>query len=147
LVAYWCALFVATHIPNPERFLPPDVSDKTLHGLAYFGLTFLLLTRDALSRPFTARRGMTLLGAVLVYAALDELLQAIPALNRTADLGDWAADVAGAGLALGGFMTLRAALVRTLGWPTDQTPRSTPRAAETEPPAPRTAATPDEEAR
>ena len=117
LIAYWCALFVGTHIPNPERFLPPDVSDKTLHVLAYFGLTFLLLVRDALGRPFTVRRGLLLLAAVSVYAAVDELLQAIPALNRTADVGDWAADVCGAALALGAFVICRAALVRCLGRP------------------------------
>ncbi|NOX54815.1 MAG: hypothetical protein GXP27_10330 [Planctomycetes bacterium] len=130
LIAYWCALFVGTHIPNPERFLPPDVSDKTLHVLAYFGLTFLLLTRDALSKPFTFRRGVILWGAVLVYAALDELLQAIPALNRTADVGDWAADVCGAVLALGGFMICRAALVRCLGLPAAKANQSRPSAAD-----------------
>lgn len=112
LALYWLALFVGTHIPNPQDFLPEDVSDKTLHLLAYAGLATLLLVRERLVEWVTWGRGLTLLAVVVAYGALDELLQAIPSLNRTADFGDWAADVLGASTALAVFLLVQWTLRR-----------------------------------
>lgn len=95
---YWIAMFVGTHMPNPEAIVGTEVSDKLLHFSAYFVLMALLLGRDRLLAghwPTASRifRGMVL---VTAYAAADELLQAVPGINRHADFQDALADVAGA---------------------------------------------------
>jgi hypothetical protein len=70
----------------------PAGTDKVVH----LGL-FLALAVSA--RWAGVPRGL-LAGALPLYAAVSELLQAIPALHRDATLGDWVADVAGALLGL-----------------------------------------------
>jgi len=93
LVGYWTALFIATHVPT----LPTGVervSDKLLHYLAYCGLMFLLCLDQQIRGKLSLKWTGWLYLAVVVYAALDELLQ-IP-VGRTADVRDWLADAIGA---------------------------------------------------
>lgn len=94
LAVYWVALFISTHIPIPAGVLPPEVSDKTLHFVAYAGLAGLVGMWTWIIEPVTLRRGFLLLGLLAVYGGCDELLQ-IP-VNRHADWFDWFADIAGA---------------------------------------------------
>ena len=72
---------------------PPGV-DKVVH----FSLFAVLA---ATGRWAGARRSL-LAGALVLYGALSELLQGIPALHRDPAVGDWLADVLGtlAGLLL-----------------------------------------------
>ena len=98
VVSYWLAMFVGTHIPNPEAIIGPEVSDKLLHFAAYFVLMTLLAGRERLLNarwPAARALGCCLL-LVTGYAAIDELLQAVPGINRHADLYDALADFAGA---------------------------------------------------
>ena len=98
IAAYWLAMFIGTHIPNPEAIIGPEVSDKLLHFLAYFVLTALLLTRlQTLNRSWpTGWRMARLLSVVCIYATADELLQGIPGINRHPDVLDALADMSGA---------------------------------------------------
>lgn len=97
LAVYWVAIFVTTHIPNPEA-IAPKVSDKTLHFGAYAGLTLLWLawlqTRSKLHWKWL---GWTL-PLMAVYGAADEILQ-IP-VGRHCDLYDWFADMGGVAIGL-----------------------------------------------
>ncbi|MHC4875348.1 MAG: VanZ family protein [Planctomycetota bacterium] len=99
VAAYWLSMFVGTHIPNPEAVIGPEVSDKLLHFAAYFVLMTLLLGRHRLAtgRRATRLELCRLLIVVGLYAVADELLQAIPGINRHADVQDALADLAGAG--------------------------------------------------
>jgi VanZ family protein len=108
------AMFVGTHIPNPEAIIGPEVSDKLLHFLAYFVLMALLATRERLlvSRWPTFRRMTTCLLVVSGYAIADELLQAVPGINRHADVQDALADVAGAATAAAMVLVCRFWLAR-----------------------------------
>ncbi len=93
LAAYWCLLFIATHIPKPPSVHVQHV-DKVFHFFAYAGLAFLL----AWSLPTIPRhRILNILLAALIsisYGVIDECLQ-IP-VGRTADFYDWFADSIGA---------------------------------------------------
>lgn len=99
-VTFWSAMFVGTHIPNPDLGELPEHSDKAMHLLAYGGLAFLLgLWRAAFRRMTLQDYGM-IFGLCAVYAVCDELLQAIPVLNRQCDVFDGMADGIGAALGL-----------------------------------------------
>lgn len=93
---YWLLLFIGTHLPRiPEPL--ERVSDKTLHFLAYMGLSLLLSISALASRRLTTSRIIGLWFLCAIYALLDELLQ-IP-VGRSADAWDWVADMSGVTLA------------------------------------------------
>jgi VanZ family protein len=88
----WAAVVLtATSIPNVS--LPgPSGTDKAGHFFMYGMLGFLILR--AASRTRSARALLATLAGVAIFAALDEWHQAfIP--GRSADVGDWVADVIG----------------------------------------------------
>ncbi|MBM80643.1 MAG: hypothetical protein CMJ78_08630 [Planctomycetaceae bacterium] len=94
LVGYWLALFIATHLPEPESLMPKKVSDKWLHFGAYFGLAVLLSSFCSVKTNTSLKTRAYLPAiALLLYGIADELLQ-IP-VNRTCDVMDWLADSAG----------------------------------------------------
>ncbi|WP_298288453.1 VanZ family protein [Novosphingobium sp.] len=88
---FWPALIFAlvmAVLPQPPQLPMTDMGDKVQHMLAFFTLTLLAGTgwpRLALVRALLA---LSLVGAGI------ELVQAIPALHRTADWRDWMADTA-----------------------------------------------------
>jgi VanZ family protein len=90
-MAYWLALFTATHIPSPP--VPAGTSDKTLHVLAYAGLSFLLVVAFGGPKASWPRR-IGLCCLVLIYGAVDELSQAFIA-TRHPEFDDWLANLAG----------------------------------------------------
>ena len=92
LIAYWCLMFVGTHVPKVPDALE-QVSDKTLHFLAYCGLSVLLVIDAAARRRVTGRLLIGFAALCAVYGIADELLQ-IP-VGRSADVRDWLADMRG----------------------------------------------------
>ncbi len=90
-IAFWTALAVATWVlvapSGPGPGLIPW--DKAEHFLGLYGLTLL-------AAAAFARRALWVVGAGLaLYGGVMELVQALPAVHRDADLYDWAADIAG----------------------------------------------------
>ncbi|HUT46158.1 MAG TPA: VanZ family protein [Sedimentisphaerales bacterium] len=108
LVLYWPALFVLAHIPIPHVVQEADVSDKSLHFLAYLILTFLIWSTVSGDRKVKWRRAAPwlVLFVIVVYGILDEWLQTYVA-GRSCDIRDFFTDLAGslAGLILSSFLT------------------------------------------
>jgi len=92
LTFYWLSLFVITHIPIPQRLMPP-VRDKVLHLGAYFILCLLLCIHEAQMRLLTVRHYGLIILTLGLYGFIDEVLQ-IP-VNRDANWLDWTADMGG----------------------------------------------------
>jgi VanZ family protein len=93
------AIFAVSAQTNPP--MPPGVSDKSLHGLAYMGLAGLAFRAVAGGLParVTRRTAAATLLIAVAYAATDEVHQMfVP--GRTADLFDLYADAAGAAAGL-----------------------------------------------
>lgn len=109
LMAYWLALFCATHLPSSAL---PSMrgSDKLYHFAAFAGLAFLL----AWALPTRARWGrhLAIAGFVaVVYAAVDELTQHfIP--GRACELNDFLADSAGIATGLAAYTITRLLLAQ-----------------------------------
>jgi VanZ family protein len=97
LLIYWPIAFIGTHIPSPwEPGDPPRDKlplDKIGHFAGYALLAWLL-TRVLAGRLHPALSGVLAVVVLSGYGGIDELTQ--PAVNRTADWPDLAADVAGA---------------------------------------------------
>ena len=108
LALYWPALFVLAHIPIPHVVQEADVSDKSLHFLAYLILTFLIWSVVSGDQKVNWRRASPwlVLFVILVYGILDEWLQSYVA-GRSCDVRDFFMDLAGAlaGLILSSFLT------------------------------------------
>ncbi len=94
---YWLALYVGTHIPNPDMLIGPHVSDKVLHFAAYFGLYLVLATRIRILHENWPTRQQTILLAAMtsLYSAFDEITQGLPIINRHPDIMDAIADCGG----------------------------------------------------
>jgi VanZ family protein len=105
LVVFWACLFVATHVPLESAGFGRQFSDKILHFAGYAGLALLLCWAVSSRRRFTSATWLAVMVAVSAYATADELLQ-IPIAGRTAEVGDWVADVAGAACGSTGFAVL-----------------------------------------
>jgi len=108
LALYWPVLFVLTHIPIPRVVEEADVSDKSLHFLAYLILAFLLWFVVSGNRKVNWRRAAPwlVLFVLVVYGVLDEWLQSFVA-GRSCDVRDFYMDLAGAltGLIIFSFLT------------------------------------------
>jgi VanZ family protein len=105
-IAFWAATafaFVMAVLPQPPR-LPGDPSDKILHITAFAVLAVLA------AAAYRRTRIAWLLAGLSLFGALIEAVQAIPSLHRDADVIDWLADTAAAGVVLA-----LAALVRAHG--------------------------------
>ncbi len=96
LAVYWIIAFIATHIPSPWE--PSDTPprrlplDKVGHFVGYAVLAWLLMNLLGRRMRPLAAAGLTM-AIVVVYGAFDELTQ--PMFNRTADLPDYTANLAG----------------------------------------------------
>jgi VanZ family protein len=108
LALYWPGLFVLAHIPIPHVVQEADVSDKSLHFLAYLILTFLIWSTVSGDRKVNWHRAAPwlVLFVIVVYGILDEWLQGYVA-GRSCDIRDFFTDLAGAlaGLILYSFLT------------------------------------------
>ena len=106
LAVYWIALIIGTHLP-PQTLTAPDVeiSDKTIHLLAYCGLSFLaaVVWRSRFGK-FKLLAGIGLLVGLSAFAAIDEYTQSY--VGRSCDFGDWVFDVIGVAIGLVVFRAL-----------------------------------------
>jgi len=96
-IVYWVVLFALMHTPAPDSIhISIRFADKVVHCGAYAILATFCVTY-ARRRCVAATFQWFVFWAFLfaVYAAADELLQAIPIVNRTADVFDWLADMTG----------------------------------------------------
>ena len=73
--------------PGPEVPSAPPGVDKLVHAGLFAAL--------ALTGRWAGIARGVLAGLLPLYAAISELLQGIPALQRDASVGDWVADVVG----------------------------------------------------
>jgi VanZ family protein len=113
LVLYWPALFVLSHIPIPKMVYKAQVSDKSLHFIAYLVLVFLLWFAINPDRKVSWRKAgaWCVLLVVAWYGAADEVLQSF--VGRSCDAMDFLSNLAGtlAGLILFTFLTFWPALL------------------------------------
>jgi hypothetical protein len=96
LMLYWMAIFVLTHIPMvPSWVLISGMSDKTMHTVAYFVLTFLFWTALSAGTKVSWGRYRVWVTIVFiaVYAVCDELIQKL--VHRHPDIMDFSADMLG----------------------------------------------------
>ncbi|MHC4116761.1 MAG: VanZ family protein [Planctomycetota bacterium] len=94
LIIYWPVLFILAHIPIPEVVREADVSDKSLHFLAYLVLVFLLWFTVSDGKKVNWRRPTPWLVLLImaVYGIVDEWLQSyVP--GRSCDAWDLLADM------------------------------------------------------
>ncbi|HCO96786.1 MAG TPA: hypothetical protein DIU00_23075 [Phycisphaerales bacterium] len=96
LAIYWPALFILTHIPIPGVIQEADVSDKSLHFLAYLILAFLLRAAVSGEQKVSWRKAAPwlVLFVIVVYGILDEWLQSY-VVGRSSDIRDFFADMVG----------------------------------------------------
>lgn len=116
LLLYWPGIFILTHIPVPRLIRQMQVSDKTLHWLAYFVLAFLLWFAISPHRKVNWRKATVwwVLFVVVWYGVFDEWLQGY--VGRNTDIMDFFADLAGTLtclIMLSIFSFWRAALILT----------------------------------
>ena len=77
LLFYWPGVFILAHIPIPQLVYKAQVSDKSLHFLAYLVLVFLLWFAISPNKKVNWRKAAVwwILFVVVLYGVVDELLQ------------------------------------------------------------------------
>ena len=107
LLLYWAAIFILAHIPIPKLVYKAQVSDKTIHFLAYLILVFLFWFAMNPSKKVNWCKASVWWALLIMsgYGAIDEFLQGY--VGRSCDAMDFAADLIGAfaGLILFSFFT------------------------------------------
>jgi VanZ family protein len=107
LLIYWPAIFILAHIPVPRLVYQAQVSDKSLHFLAYLLLVFLLWSAISPDKKINWRKAVVwwILLVAVWYGVIDELLQGD--VGRSCDIRDFLANLAGVfvGLILFTFFT------------------------------------------
>jgi VanZ family protein len=107
LAIYWPALFISAHMPVPRVVLESDVSDKSLHFLAYLILVFLLWSAVGDGKKVDWRKASPwwVLSTMVAYGIVDEWLQ-LYAAGRSCNAWDFLADMVGTLTGLGLFSVL-----------------------------------------
>ena len=117
LLVYWPGVFILAHIPIPQLVYKAQVSDKSLHFLAYLVLVFLLWFAISPNKKVNWRKTAVwwVLFVVAWYGVVDEVLQGY--VGRNCDVTDFLADLAGtlAGLILFSFFTFWPVLLVIMG--------------------------------
>jgi VanZ family protein len=111
LAIYWASLIFFAHIPIPESVRSANVSDKSLHFLAYLVLTFLLWFSIKPQQKVNWGKFPVwiILVGLTIYGSIDEIIQSF--VGRTCDVFDISANLSGIifGLLLLTFLTFRPA--------------------------------------
>jgi len=117
LLFYWPVIFILAHIPIPKLVYKAQVSDKTIHFLAYLILVFLFWFATNPGTKVNWRKASVwwVFLIMVVYAIIDEVLQGY--VGRSCDAMDFAADIIGAfaGLILFSFFTFWPAFLIVTG--------------------------------
>jgi VanZ family protein len=117
LLVYWPGVFILAHIPIPQLVCKAQVSDKSLHFLAYVILTFLLWFAISPNKRVNWHKTAAwwVLFVVVWYGVADEVLQGY--VGRSCDVMDFLADLAGtfAGLILFSFFSFWPVLLVVTG--------------------------------
>jgi VanZ family protein len=117
LLVYWPGVFILAHIPIPQLVYKAQVSDKSLHFLAYLVLVFLLWFAISPDKKVNWRKAAVwwVLFVAVWYGVVDELLQGY--VGRNCDVTDFFADLAGTltGLILFSFFTFWSVLLIVTG--------------------------------
>lgn len=95
---YACLLFTLTHWPRFRIVSPIDRPDLIAHAVAFATWTILLTSASYFGALRSWRNLWACLVVGLLYACLDEGLQAVPILHRSARLDDLLANFLGVGL-------------------------------------------------
>jgi VanZ family protein len=107
LLVYWPGIFILAHIPIPQLVYKAQVSDKSLHFLAYLVLAFLFWFAISPDKKVHWRKAAVwwVLLVVVWYGVVDEVLQGY--VGRSCDVMDFFANLVGtlAGLILFSFFT------------------------------------------
>jgi hypothetical protein len=98
---YWPLVFTLTHIPVPKWAGQSGMSDKTMHVMAYFALTFLVwcVVSPYQRVQWNSSKTWWVIAAVALYGAVDEVIQGM--VGRSADIHDYVANLFGVAFALG----------------------------------------------
>jgi VanZ family protein len=117
LLIYWPGVFILSHIPIPQLVYKAQVSDKSIHFLAYLVLVFLLWFAISPNKKVNWRKAVVwwVLFVVIWYGVVDEVLQGY--VGRNCDKMDFIADLVGtlAGLILFSFFTFWSVLLVVTG--------------------------------
>jgi VanZ family protein len=103
-------LFAGTHTPADRLPSEPPFpyADKTVHVAGYAVLAFMAAAAWTWRRTLLLGDYLMLLVAMSGYGVVDEASQMLPAIQRNADVLDWAADTIGVALGLLAFSTAAA---------------------------------------
>jgi VanZ family protein len=95
LLVYWPGIFILAHIPIPQLIYKAQVSDKSLHFLAYLILTFLFWFAISPNKKVNWRKAAVwwVLFVVVWYGVFDEWSQYY--VGRDPDVMDFFADLGG----------------------------------------------------
>lgn len=95
LVFYWLTILILAHIPIPQLVYQAQVSDKSLHFLAYLLLAFLFWCSISPDKKATVSSKAPWLALLIlgVYGGIDEKIQ--PYFGRTCDALDFFANIGG----------------------------------------------------
>lgn len=101
LGVYWLGVFTLTHIPVPDLAGKSGMSDKTMHVMAYFALTFLAWCAVSPYHriQWNCAKIWIIMAVIMAYGAADEYLQGF--VGRSADIHDFVADLFGMVFAVG----------------------------------------------
>ena len=112
--AFWvyaAIVFTGTHWPRLR--LPGAGRPDLLIHLSTFGAWTAILISAGFFGAVLSRRNIGTAAVIApIYAAIDELLQAIPFVHRTAAFDDWLANCLGILLVVGGAMVIRTVRAR-----------------------------------
>ncbi len=98
---FWCAAAFALIMASQPASLTGHANDKLMHMAAFAVLALLA----ALAHP--QLRLLGILVGLSAFGGLIELVQMIPALNRSAEWLDWTADTLAASVVLGCIFVVR----------------------------------------
>jgi len=117
LAVYWIGIFILTHIPIPKVVYKAEVSDKTLHFVAYLIFTFLFWAALSPNKKINWHKKTIwwVIPVLITYGAIDEWLQQY--VGRSTDLTDFFANMKGVatGIILLSFMEFMSCFIIVTG--------------------------------
>lgn len=107
---FWCyaaLIFILTHWPKLTVPIPIKRPDLLAHLVVFSTWAVLAGLCAFFGARFSTRNLVVTFIVAIIYAAIDEGLQAIPLLNRTAALDDYMANALGVCIGVGILLLLK----------------------------------------